>query len=234
MKCVLAGYGEIGKAVAEVYGGAHEIAIMDGKQGYVVHRHQTDILLVAIPFNSEFVGVVTEYQKIFNPIATIIFSTVAIGTTEQIPDAVHSPVEGKHPNLAESIRLMPRWVGGQNETAVEFLELFHPVMRVVRNPKATEALKLMSTSKYGVNIEFARYQKQVSDAVGMDYELVKAFDQDYNELYRELGYPQYQRYILDAPVGNTGGHCVVPNSKILDAKYPSVFLKEIYKDKEDV
>jgi len=43
----------------------------------------------------------------------------------------------------------------------------------------------------------------------------------------------FTRPIFDSvPVGNLGGHCVTPNAKMLDGQLPSVFLKEVYRDKE--
>ena len=230
MKALLIGYGQIGRAVYEVFSGTHAIDIYD-TAFKEKPEGEFDILLVAIPYGDKFVDTVNQYRRDYAVKATIIFSTVAIGTTRQILGAVHSPVEGKHPQLSDSIRMMPRWVGGYNKTVERFFNDagFKPIF--CEKPEITEFLKLRSTSRYGINIEFARYEKSVCDDLGMDYEYIRKFDQDYNELYRELGMPQYQRYILFPPVGNCGGHCVGPNARLLDAQYPSWFLKEIYRDK---
>jgi hypothetical protein len=234
MKTILAGYGEVGRAVCEVFGDIHDIAVHDPAYGLEIRRGKYDILLVAIPYNSNFVDVVTEYTERYQVEATIIFSTVAIGTTRRIPNAVHSPVEGKHPRLAESIRLMPRWVGGYHEVTAQFFREAGFVPRYCAEPEFTEFLKLRSTSKYGVNIEWTRYEKSVCDNLGMEFDLVREFDRDYNALYLALGYPEYQRYILYPPEGPINGHCIRPNAEILDAQYPSVFLKEIYAKWGDV
>jgi hypothetical protein len=231
MRALLMGFGEIGKGVYEVFQHVHEIHILDPKYpSYLPVELDFDILLVAIPYSDHFVEAVTTTKEQYNIDAAIIFSTVAIGTTSKIPGAVHSPVEGKHPHLATSIRKMERWVGGESPKANFFFRKAGINPKVVEKPEFTEFLKLRSTSLYGVNIEFARYSKQVCDDLGMDFHFVQAFDVDYNELYQNLGMPQYQRYILDAPEGVIGGHCIVGNSKILDAQYPSVFLKEIHKE----
>lgn len=227
----MVGFGEIGRAVCEVFGDKHNIDIYDAE----FKERPTgiyDILLVAIPYTDKFIDIVNGYRVDYGVKATVIFSTVAIGATRKIPGAAHSPVEGKHPELAKSIRIMPRWVGGHNNVIARFFKEagFEPVY--VEMPEWTEFLKLSSTSLYGLNIEFARYRKSVCDKLGMDFGLVKRFDWHYNELYDSLGMPQFQRYILDPPEGNIGGHCVVPNARILDKQYPSLFLKEIYRDKE--
>lgn len=253
MDCILIGNGQIGHAVFEVFlSNQQRVDIVDKKwvlddpviKEAMGFKNSYDIMLVTIPYSDDFVQIVKDYQKQFNPKATIIFSTVAIGTTRQIPNAVHSPVEGRHPDLAESIRKMQRFIGGISQIPLYnwnvIVDFFRPAIRsipmyyqIVDNSEHTEALKLMSTSLYGLNIEFARYRKEVADAIGMDYELVKAFDKAYNELYKELGLEQFQRYILDPPEGNLGGHCVTSNSKILNKQFPSIFLEEINRDKEE-
>lgn len=233
--CVLIGYGEIGKGVYEVFSPDNKIDIHDPALGKTVKPKDYDIMLVTIPYSDKFVEIIRQYQADYSPRVTIIFSTVAIGTTAKLPGAVHSPVEGKHPDLAESIRIMARYVGGVNEdnstVLAEFFKDF-PIVYTLPKPEWTEFLKLASTSLYGINIEFARYRKEVADDLDMPYYLVKQFDVDYNLLYTRMGLQQFQRYILDPPEGNTGGHCIVPNSKILDKQYPNLFLQEIYRDKE--
>ncbi|MCK9461612.1 MAG: hypothetical protein M0R80_18440 [Proteobacteria bacterium] len=227
MRAVLVGYGEIGKAVKSVFDPFHEIEVceIDRKP-----EGQFDIMLVAIPYVEGFEKTIEDYREEFGVKAIIFFATLAIGTTSKFENAVHSPVEGKHPDLAESIQKMPRWVGGYNEIVGEFFEKAEIKPRYVDKPEFTEFLKLRSTSKYGINIQFARYEKSVCDDLEMSFDLIKKFDQDYNDLYEEMGMPQFKRYILDAPEGKIGGHCVVPNAKILDNQYPSELLKQIYKE----
>ncbi len=228
---LLVGYGQIGKSIHEVFGEAHDITVYDKTFSEKPDGDYT-VLLIAIPYGNNFIDTVNAYREQYKVKATIIFSTVAIGTTRKIPNAVHSPVEGRHPKLAESIRLMPRWVGGYGKLVDEFFTAagFKPVYVT---SETTEFLKLQSTAMYGLNIEFARYVKSVCDELGINYAHVKNFNLDYNGLYRKLGMGgKYQRYILDPPEGMIKGHCIVPNSKMLDAQFPSVFLREIYRDKE--
>jgi hypothetical protein len=231
MNALCVGYGEVGRAVTQVFSRFHSVEaydITDAEKPKGVY----DILLVCIPWTDDFVRIVNRYRKEYEVQATVIFSTVPIGITARIKNAVHSPIEGKHPNLAESILLMPRWMGGQSNLARQFFEKAGLTVRQVDKPEYTEFLKLQSTSNYGLNIEYARYVKWVCDNIGMDYDLVKRFNRDYNELYLDLNLDRFQRYILDPPVGNIGGHCVRGNARILDSQYPNIFLKEIYRDKE--
>ena len=69
--------------------------------------------------------------------------------------------------------------------------------------------------------------KSVADKIDMDFELLKEFDRDYNKLYHELGENWAQRYILDPPEGKIGGHCLVPNAKLLNEQYPNEWLEKL-------
>ena len=228
MKAVLIGYGEVGQGVHKVYRKQNDIDIHD-KEKNITAMGEYEVMLVAIPYTDDFIDIVNAYQEKFKPEATIIFSTVPIGTTSKFKNAVHSPVEGKHPDLEKSIRLMTRWIGGFNLTAYNFIKTVTTDIKIADKPEYTEFLKLQSTSNYGLMIEYARYVNTVCKKVGMDYKYVKEFNKDYNKLYKDLNMPQFQRYILDPPKGRIGGHCIVPNSVILDKEYPSMFLKKIYR-----
>ena len=234
MNILIAGYGEIGKALYEVLHKHYNVDVIDpyqGKEAEITH-HGYDLLFIAFPFNNKFESEVYRYKSKIEPAETIIFSTVPIGTCAKL-DAVHSPVEGKHPKLAESIKLSIRFFGGNAcvKTAILFKNLGIKV-RILEKPEFTEFLKMSSTSLYGLNLEFARYRKEVADKLNMPFGHIIEFDEMYNQLYKDLEMPEYSRYILTPPEGNLGGHCVMPNAKLLDKQHPSIFLKEIYKDKE--
>ena len=236
-KCILIGYGQIGKAVYGVFSKYHNILIHDPfiSKKYVVKKGiKADILLVTIPYTDNFITQIKKYQKQFRNIkSTIIFATVAIGTCKKL-NATHSPIEGKHPNLIKSLRIGKRWIGGATEKTLKFfIDAKYKRKDISLFPEAswTEFLKLRSTSLYGLNIEFARYSKIVADKLKISFNAIQEFDKDYNTLYKKLKMPQFSRYILTSPKGNTGGHCIVPNAKILDKQFPSIFLKEVYKNK---
>lgn len=231
MNTLLLGFGEVGQAIYSLLKDFHNIDYVSlEKENLTRPIENNTVLLVAIPYSNKFRTIVRKYQEKLNIKATIIFSTVPIGTSRSL-NAVHSPVEGRHPDLEGSMKVMKRWVGGRNKIASQFFWNAGIKVMQVPNPEFTEFLKLRSTSLYGLNIEFARYSKEVSDDLKMPFEMTCEYDEDYNELYKTLGCFKFQRYILDAPEGNIGGHCVVPNAKLLDEQYPSIFLKEIYKEK---
>jgi hypothetical protein len=230
---IIVGMGQIGKALREIIGPCmvYDVA----KKNEVDSSTPVDVMHVAFPHDKDFETEVKQYKERWNPRLTIIYSTVPIGTTERLqPGVVHSPIEGKHPDLEKSIRIMPRWIGSSDRDARERAVAYWYAkvlggVRTVESADHTEFLKLRSTAKYGVNIAWADYEKSVADKIKMKYALIKRFDMDYNFLYEKLGMIQYQRYILDPPKGKIGGHCVVSNADILDEQYPNDMLKEIRK-----
>lgn len=223
MKAILVGFGEIGKGVYEVFGKYHQIETYDIKSGKKPEGSY-DVLLVAIPFLDNFSEVIRDYQKEFGAKATIIFSTVPVGTCGPL-GAVHCPVEGKHPQLAESIRISDKWVGGTDKVATSFIEQAEFKVISLEKPEYTEFLKLRSTTVYGLNIEFARYSKKVCDEIGLDFEQTKNWDGWVNGIYDHFGMEWAKRYVLDAPSGSKGGHCVTPNAKILSEQFPSPLVE---------
>lgn len=239
MRCLLAGYGEIGKAIYEVFKDYHNIDIIDFNiQGCTpetnVYKNQYDILLVCFPYSDDFVDLVKGYQDKYDCGSVIIFSTVAIGTTKQIPCAVHCPIEGRHPNLTKSIRIWQFMMGGYDLNAHNFFKLAGTQVQLTELPETTEFIKMASTSYYGVMLEYIRYVNETMQSLGIDFRDFQTYIENYNRLYQGLGYYQFTRPQLYPPEGNIGGHCVVPNAEILDKQFPSVFLKEIYKDKENL
>lgn len=226
---LIIGMGEIGKAVSGVLVGAQTVDLYPTKNISM----PINTLHICFPYTKDFVNKVIEYLIKYKANYVIIYSTVPIGTCDKISASVaHSPIEGKHPDLELSIRTMERWVASRDKnTLLYFYNLFKGLgisVKKVKDPLFTEALKLLSTSEYGINIAFAAYKDEVASDIGMDYSLVKEWNKEYNRLYRELGYgKEYQKYVLEAPEGPIGGHCVVPNAKLLNADYPNDMLRII-------
>lgn len=229
MRSLIVGLGEIGKAVQEVIGEHDEVMTYDIKEHDPLIHTDCDIMHVCFPYNDEFVKNVKDYIKLFKPWHVIIWATVPIGTTKQIDGVIHSPVEGRHPKLGRSIKDMTRWIGANDAAEGEFFSSYFTRMymktRIVESSDYTEALKLLSTTEYGVNIEFARYKKVVTDSLGMDFKLTKEWNRDYNKLYHNLDMDWAQKYILDAPQGAKGGHCVTPNARLLYEQFPDELVK---------
>jgi hypothetical protein len=219
MRIILVGYGEIGKAVEAVYKDHCEMEVFDTNLEEAPEG-EFDLMFVAFPYTERFNMYVKEYFEAYNVKGIVIFSTVQIGTCNELhkdleTDIIHSPVVGKHPDLENSIRIHMRWVGGRNSMFETLTKkaLGSDRMLVVEDPKVTESLKLLSTTLYALNIEYARFAGEV---LGDKYDLFKEWNRHYNELYDKLGLSQYKKYILEEPEGLQGGHCTIPNAQILN------------------
>lgn len=219
METVLIGYGEVGKAVYMAWAEYHQFYIHDPCLGlYAMPKDKVDVMLVAIGNSDKFVATVKDYKERFKPDVTIILSSVPIGTTAEIGDAVHSPIEGLHRNhMYRYLQEGTRWVGGdyKREKIQEFFRETMCEVKFLDKPEFTEFLKLRSTSLYGISIELARWSGIVCKELGMDSDTIKEYDRFYNQLNKDMGKPEYQRYVLDPPTGRIGGHCVIPNALIL-------------------
>ena len=181
---------------------------------------------ICLPYFDNFVDVVNEYRAKFRPVITIIHSTVPIGTTAQIPDAVHSPILGKHDNMEHSIRNFNKWIGGNNSHIVSnYFKAAGMDTMCVCNSETTEALKLFCLAKYGMAITFAQYQKDVCDKYGINYDDILLWDEDYNDHVA----PDLRRPLITPPDGKIGGHCVVQNTRHLNKQHPNPILDEILK-----
>lgn len=197
-----------------------------------------DIMHVCIPYNEAlFKKQVIEYIREYLPALTIIDSTIDIGTTKDIWKEVrtpicYSPCMGVHPNLKEGILTFTKIVSGIDEKALlKAVEHFHDAkinVAIYPTLEDAEASKLMCTTYYGWNITFMKELHAFCEQYSLDFESVyTATNQIYNEGYRKLNMSNVQRPVLKYMPGKIGGHCVIPNCKILRKYfYPANIILE--------
>ncbi len=203
------GLGEVGKAIQEVLA-------CDGRDLENTSDKNYGILHICYPWNDEFIEITNNYKKEYNPNLIIIHSTVKLGTSRQI-GAVHSPIRGKHPNLAKGIRTFVKFFGGQNETQVgKAAQIFGSLgieTYIADSSETTEAI-------YGVMILLEKEIHSWCKDKNVDFNVVYTEAcKSYNEGYAKLGYPEYCRPILKHIEGKIGGHCVRENSSLLTDSY---------------
>lgn len=180
---------------------------------------------ICIPYSKDFIPIVKLYQKTFQPKITIIHSTVPIGTTSQIPDAVHSPIRGRHKQMEQDLMNYVKWVGGEgSHETMGYLNGAGFKCWAVSNSEQTEAMKLLCIAKYGVSIAFSRYCGDISRIYDFDYLDILKWDGEYNEFVDE----DLKRPIIGLPSSTSiGGHCIIPNIAILNEMHPNPMLSEI-------
>lgn len=222
MKIGIIGYGEIGSSIAKVYESykKFDICIVDPYQNRNDDISDVEILNICIPFIENFVSVVQEYILQSNPRYTIIHSTVAPGTTKLIGGKVcHSPMRGLHPNLDLGMKTFLKYIGPEDKESAnlyqEHLDDLGIKSYICKDSKTTEYAKLLDTTYYGVCIAFHADVSKVCENEELDFnEVMTIFNQSYNEGYTKLGKSNVVRPVLYS-TKKIGGHCVVPNAKIL-------------------
>lgn len=241
-RLLVVGLGEVGSALYEIAleSGAHEV------YGYDVDPSKTacdlgsvprpiDYLHVCIPFSSweSFYGAVRGYARDFEPRMVIVHSTVAPGTTRRLAaelgvPVAFSPVRGKHPHLKKHMLFWTKWVAAEppealSDAAEHLRGLGFKVRPYERAPETLELAKLVETVYRALMIAWWQEVHRAARALGADIEGVAEF---VGEVHEVLG---------DRPVmypGVIGGHCLMPNTRILRSVYPSKFLDAILESNE--
>lgn len=211
MQHLVIGLGEVGSAIQKVL----KCDGYDISSGLPA-KNQYDFLHICFPYSEGFVGFTKAYILEFKPKYVVVHSTVPLGTCD--PHYwIHSPVRGVHPNLEEGIRTFTKYFGGANAefAAHEFTE--RGITTLITTKAAhTEALKLWDTTQYGIMIALEKEIYAYCNRHNLPFDLVyKHANMSYNEGYTKLGKPEVVRPYLDQHDGPIGGHCVIPNARLL-------------------
>lgn len=221
--------GQVGSALLEVLSEKCEVFDIDFNE-VLPFAGKFNVLHICIPYNDLFEAAVTTYIKQYlTPQGlVIIHSTVPVGTSTKL-NAVHSPIRGVHPHLADGIRRFLKFFGGPR--AAEAAWMWHSIVggTASASPKAedTEALKLWDTTYYGWNIVFEKAVKAYCDEHRLNFDIVYTqANRSYNEGYANLGMESVRRPVLKHYPGKVGGHCVIPNAKLLGGEVADFILKK--------
>ena len=226
------GYGEIGSSVEKLYlGREYNIAIHDPEKNYYDDIKDTHVLNICIPYNGTFIDEVITYVGQSTPDLVIIHSTVLPGTTDRIRSTintkvVHSPVRGNHPDLYHSLKTFVKYIGAGDEESYEAAYAHFKELNVVSSRlgslKSTEIAKLMCTTYYGLCIAWHNEMDKICKDNGISFnDAVTKWNKSYNEGYKKLGMESVVRPVLYPPNGHIGGHCVIPNAKLLKEVFNS-------------
>src|SRR5215470_2404939 len=210
---VVVGLGEVGRPLLTLLSRHYstvgvDIALPATRVG------QVDVLHICFPFEiKDFVGETARYIELFKPSVTVINSTVAVGTTRKIAQrtgaaVVNSPVRGKHACMLQDLSRYTKFIGAMDrcvgERVAAHFEAAGLKTKVLSTPEASELAKLTETTYFGVLIAWAQELERYCDQSGARYEEIISF-------YDEIGFFPPVRFFP----GVIGGHCVLPNIKIL-------------------
>ena len=178
---------------------------------------------------------VLEYIDKFEPEISIINSTVPPGTTEEIYEkssrlVAHSPIRGVHKSrehMKWELRRWVKYVGGVDAKSAELAsEHFRKLglrVKVLRSSKETELAKLFETTYRAWMIACFQEMHRISRHFNADFDQIVDFLEDTH------------RVRFDRPPmfpGVIGGHCLIPNTKLLLEVYKSDFLRLILESNE--
>jgi len=221
MKSLIIGAGEVGKSLYKVLKNYHKIDIRDKKNQYL---NKYEILHICFPYSKSFINYVKKYQNIYNPKYTIIHSTVPVGTSRKCK-AYHSPIRGKHPFLEKSIKIFVKYLAPKNTFLKKYFEKASIKIEMFDKPETTELLKILSTTYYAWNIIFCKEAKKLCDKLKLNFnEVYTKANKSYNEGYKKLGKTNVIRPILKPIPGKIGGHCLIPNCKLLKCNLTKIIL----------
>lgn len=226
MKTLIVGAGEIGNSLFDVFNCEYDCIIIDKDNvtnGITIIPFE--IMHICFPYSDKFVDAVKEYQDKYKPKYTVIHSTVPVGTSDEL-GAVHSPAIGIHPHLGESLKTFTKFLGGKDASEVaQYFRRAGIKVYLTDFSDTTELMKIMSTTYYGMCIEYTKEVKRQCDEHMVPFEMWTIWTDNYNKGYQKLGYPDYTRPNLVPMMTKIGGHCVSQNLELLDSPFTE-FLKE--------
>lgn len=226
----IVGYGEIGQSIGKLL---HEKGLDfewydKGCTGTFYHHNPNsdssiEVVHIALPYTENFITDVLDCGVVLDTAKYVfVHSTVKPGTCRKLYNLtdsraiIHWPIVGKHPDLTDGIKNFTPWLGvpkvGEEYDITPYLnDLGIKRKHNLRSYETTEYLKLLSTTYYGLCIAFHKEVKELCSIRGLDFEDFRTWNNNYNYFY---GYPYHRPVLKDVP-GPIGGHCVVPNAKIL-------------------
>jgi len=228
MRTIIIGRGEIGKSLDKVLSKEYPTSMIDKDDSLT---GKFDIAHICFPYSENFVDIVKDYQSKYSPEHTVIHSTVPVGTSRKL-NAIHSPCVGIHPHLEESLETFTKFLSGEDASQVaDYFRRAGIKVSVTNRQETTELMKIMSTSFYGVCVEYTKEVKRLCDENNVPFESWTLWTNNYNKGYDRLGYPEYSRPNLVPLKKKIGGHCVLPNLEFLDSEFGE-FINKLNRDKE--
>jgi UDP-N-acetyl-D-mannosaminuronate dehydrogenase len=217
------GLGEVGKPLYEVMRSSSQFRVYgyDTREDISLCKLEElpkhpDYLHIAYPHSEDFIEVTLKYAKLLKPKRMVIHSTIIPGTTRVIHErtglpVAYSPIRGKHPNLKRHLMFWPKWVSSYplEEVSVfaEHLSKAGFSVKVARNPETLELAKLFETAYRALMIAAWQEIHRLSTTFNADLGGIAEFIAEVHEVLgdRPVFYPGY-----------IGGHCLIPNTKLLD------------------
>jgi UDP-N-acetyl-D-mannosaminuronate dehydrogenase len=222
---VVVGLGEVGRPLLELLSTHYRTIGVDIKPP-AEPLGEVDVLHICYPFEiKDFIGETAHYIDRYKPRLTVINSTVEVGTTRAVVErtgaaVANSPVRGKHVRMLQEMRSYTKFVAAIDPAdaayAAEHFKAAGLKTKVLAAPEATELAKLTETTYFGLMIAWAQEIERYCDRTGQSYDEIVS-------IYDEIPFFPTTKYFP----GVIGGHCVMPNIKILRRFDDSPILRAI-------
>src|SRR4030067_1392754 len=245
-KVLIVGLGEVGRPLFELMkeSGEYEVYGLDLDEAKMKTLEQIslprniDIMHVCLPCpnKGKFITIVRNYIERFRPRLTIINSTVPPGTSMELcktsneAQTAYSPIRGVHKGddyMKWEIKRWTKYIGGTTRQAAEAARRHFKKMglktKVLTSSTETELAKLHETTYRAWMISCFQEMHRIAVHFNANFDDAVDFLED------------TLRARLDRPVmfpGEIGGHCLIPNAKLLLESYDSEFLRLILKSNE--
>ncbi len=205
------------------------------KQG--TFPQEVEVLHICYPCydQDKFVKTTIDYVRQFTPKLVIINSTVSPGTTLKVYEGTkcnlsHSPVRGIHRKentMKKDLLFWTKYIGGVNSESTDLtVKHFKEIglkTKALRGPVETELAKLFETTYRAWMIAVFQEMHRISRHFGADFDQVVDMLADVHRV--RLNKPPHYPGVI-------GGHCLIPNTKLLLKSYDSEFLQLILKSNE--
>ena len=194
MRIGIAGFGTVGRVVAELFGGGHELVIADPPLGIgaLDDLNTTDIAFICVPTPSLPNGacdtrIVEQVVARVRPQrALVCHSTVSIGTTDRLIAAYDRPLvyvpeyAGESPDhyYRQPGRIDFAILGGYEPAVSDVQALFRSALGpeaqlAVVPPQVAETAKYMENAFLALKVAFCNEFHDLAEAVGVDYDLLR-------------------------------------------------------------
>ena len=246
---LVVGLGEIGSTVFTVLKQSQKFRLygvdfdkkkmQDCKTTEPPNDSNIDVLQVCIPAEDKikFVQIAKSYIEKYEPKLTVINSTVPIGTTMELYKqcgglVAHSPCRGVHKNKEYMVKEFRRWtkyVGGATleagKAAEEHFKLAGLKTKQLANCTDTEFAKLFETTyRTWMIVFFQKMQRLAREYNAVNPDLNIDFDETV-DFIEDTHRKRHDRPVLFPNI--IGGHCLLPNSKLMLSKFEPEMLKLI-------
>jgi len=238
-RILIIGLGEVGRPLYEILSEKFvDVYGYDSDRSKTIHELKAipkpiEIMHIAYPYTGgEFIDSTINYIGSFNPRLVIIHSSIPPRTTRLIQSKTnsviaYSPVRGKHPNLKEHLRFWTKWISAVNQAGIELakrhLEEAGFKVKVAKDPESLELAKLWETIYRAAMIACWQEIHRISKDLGADIKVIAEFIQEVHEVLGDR--PLYYSDVI-------GGHCLIPNTRILAEIVDSDLLSFILKSNE--